>query len=135
VQLGNLGEVYATTRLDPALLQPPSGQIAQNVSQITALRATASLRWAITGPTGQQTLHVYVLDQRGQPVPGAAAAAVVRFPSGDQNVAFPATDPNGHAQATFDLGRLNPGQLIIVRVRVSWTTLVAETQTSFLVWW
>jgi hypothetical protein len=134
VQLGNLGEVYATTRLDPSLLQPGSATFV-NAPQITALRATASLRLAITGPTGQQTLHVYVLDQRGKPVPGASSLAVVRFPSGDRTVTLPPTDANGHAQATFDLGKLNPGQLVVVQVRASWATFLAQTQTSFFVWW
>jgi hypothetical protein len=135
VQLGNLGEVYVTTRLDPSLLQPPSGQILTNIQQITDLYAIASLRWAITRPTGQQTLHVYVLDQRGKPVSGAAVGAIVRFPSGDRNVALPATDANGYTQAAFDLGRLNPGQLVVVQVRAAWAAVLAETQTSFLVWW
>ena len=77
------------TRLDPSLLQPPSAALRANVPQITALNAKASLRCAITGTTGQQTLHVYVLDQRGKPVPGAASAAVVRFPSGNRSVTLP----------------------------------------------
>jgi hypothetical protein len=135
VQLGNLGEVYATTRLDPSLLQPGSATLAPNTPQVTALRATASLQWAITGPTGQQTLHVYVLDQRNQPVSGAASVAVVRFPSGDRNEPLPATDANGHAQVTFELGKLNPGQSVVVQVRASWATFLAQTQTSFFVWW
>ena len=135
VQLGNLGEIYALTRLDPSLLQPPSAAYRPNVPQITTLSAKASLRWAITGTTGQQILHVYVSDQRGRPVSGAAAAAVVRFPSGNVNVPLSATDANGHAQAMFPLSKVNPGQSVVVQVRTSWATLVAETQTSFFVWW
>jgi hypothetical protein len=135
VQLGNLGEIYATTRLDPSFLQPGSAQIAPNVQQVISLRVTASLRQSITGPTGQQTLYVYVIDQRGKPVQGASSLAVVRFPSGDGSVTLPATDANGHAQATFDLGQLKPGQSVVVQVRSSWAALVQETQTSFFVWW
>ena len=135
VQLGNLGEIYATTRLDPSVLQPLPAALAPNVQQITALRATASLRYAVTGPSGPQMLHVYVLDQRGTPVPGAASAAVVRFPSGDATVTLPATDSNGHAQAPFDLGQLAPGQSVVVQVTTSWAALATETQTSFFVWW
>lgn len=134
VQLGELGEVYATTRLSPSLVQPPSGQIT-SAAQITSLRTVASLRWAISRPTGQQMLHVYVLDQRDRPVPGAAVVAVVRFPTGDKHVTFGATDANGYTQAVFDLGKLAPGQSIVVQVRASWATLVADTQTSFFVWW
>jgi hypothetical protein len=135
VQLGNLGEIYATTRLDSSLLQPGAAILNPNVQQITSLRATASLRQAIVGPSGQQTLHVYVIDQRGKPVPGASSRAVVRFPSGDLEKTPPATDANGHAQVTFELGQLRPGQLIVVQVRAAWATLATETQTSFFVWW
>jgi hypothetical protein len=135
VQLGNLGEIYALTLLEQSLLQPPSAAFRMNVPQVTALSVKASVRWAITGTAGQQTLHVYVTDQRGGPVSGAASAAVVRFPSGNLNVPLPATDANGHAQVTFNLGKVNPGQSVVVQVRTSLATLVAETQTSFFVWW
>jgi hypothetical protein len=135
VQLGRLGEIYATTRLDPSLLQPGAAALASNAPQITSLDATASLRYAITGPSGQQTLHVYVLDQRGKPVQGAASVAVVRFPSGDQSETLPPTDENGHSQVSFDLGQLNPGQSVVVQVQALWAALVTETQTSFFVWW
>jgi hypothetical protein len=135
VQLGNLGEIYATTRLDPALLQPGSATPGQGVTQITSLHATASLGQSITGTTGRQTLHVYVLDQRGKPVPSAPATAIVQFPAGPRSLALPATDANGHAEAGFDLQQVKPGQLVVVQVRATWAALVAETQTSFFVWW
>ena len=80
-------------------------------------------------------LHVYVLDQRGRPVPGAAVAAVVSFPTGDKNVTLGATDANGYTQTTFDLGKLAPGQSVVVQVQASWAALIADTQTSFFVWW
>jgi hypothetical protein len=136
VQVGNLGEIYATTRLSHDLLDPPRGILTTTgVVQITELRATASLRYAITGQSGQQILHVYVLDQRGNPVQGAASVAVVRFPSGDLPVPLAPTDANGHTQAPFDFVELNPGYSVVVQVRASWATLVTQTQTSFFVWW
>jgi len=135
VQLGNLGEIYATTRLDPSVLRPDPALAVSDAQRIASLRATAFLQWAITRPTGQQTLYVYVLDQRGQPVQGAAVTAVVRFSSGDRSMALASTDANGYTQAPFDLGQLDPGQLVVVRVRASWAALATETQTSFLAWW
>jgi hypothetical protein len=136
VQLGNLGEIYATTRLDPSLLQfVAPGILASNAPQVTSLRVTASLNQSITGVAGQQTLHVYVMDQRGKAVQGAPSAAVVQFPSGPRTLTLPATDERGHAATKFDLQQLKPGQLIVVQVRSSWATLVTETQTSFFVWW
>jgi len=135
VQLGNLGEIYATTRLDPSLLQPPSGQLAPNAPQITALRPRASLRHTITGTTGRQVLYVYVADQRSKPVQGAGVVALIRFPSGERSLTLPATDANGHSQLAFDLGQLAPGQLVVVQVNTAWGTVVAQTQTSFLAGW
>jgi hypothetical protein len=76
-----------------------------------------------------------VLDQRNQPVPGAASVAVVRYPSGNRNMPLPATDSNGHTQVTFNLSTLKPGQLVVVQIRSSWATFLAQTQTSFFVWW
>jgi hypothetical protein len=134
VQLGELGQVYATTRLPSSVLQPPSDQITP-AAQVTAIRTIASLRWTISKPTGQQTLYVYVLDQRGRPVSGAAVSAVVRFPTGDKKVTLGATDADGHTQAAFDLGKLAAGQSVVVHVQASWAALVADTQTSFFVWW
>jgi len=134
VQLGKLGEVYVTTRLDPLLSQSAPAIYASD-PQITSLRVSAALRWSITGPTGRQILHVHVLDQRGRPVRNAASVAAVCFPSGVQYLEFPNTDANGHAQIEFDLGRLVPGQSVVVRVRSSWGAVVGETQTAFFVWW
>jgi hypothetical protein len=134
VQLGELGQVYATTRLPPSVLQPPSDQIT-TAAQVTAIRAIASLRWAVSKPAGQQTLHVYVLDQRGRPVSGAAVSAVVSFPTGDKNVTLGPTDVDGHTQAAFGLGQLAAGQSVVVHVQASWAMFVADTQTSFFVWW
>ena len=136
VQVGNLGEIYATTQLSPDLRDPPPGILATTgVVQITELRAIASLRYAITGQSGQQILHVYVLDQRGNPVQGAAAVAVVRLPYGDLIRTPEPTDANGYTQTAFEFGNLNPGYSVVVQVRASWATLVTETQTSFFVWW
>jgi hypothetical protein len=135
VQLGNLGEIYATTRLDPSVLRPDPALAVPDAQRIASLRATAFLRWAVTRPTGQQTLYVYVLDQRGQPVQGAPVTAVVRFPSGDRSMTLAATNADGYTQATFDLGQLDPGQLVVVEASASWAALAAETQTSFFVWW
>lgn len=134
VQLGELGQVYATIRLPSSVLQPPSDQITP-AAQVTAIRTIASLRWAISKPTGQQTLHVYVLDQRGRPMSGAAVSAVVSFPTGDKNVTLGPTDADGHTQVVFDLGKLAAGQSVVVHVQASWAALVADTQTSFFVWW
>jgi hypothetical protein len=58
VQLGNLGEIYATTRLDPSVLRPDPALAVPDAQRIASLRATAFLRWAVTRPTGGRALSV-----------------------------------------------------------------------------
>lgn len=136
VQLGNLGEVYAFERLSPDLLRPPPAILTQTSAlEIVRLRPTATFKSAVTGRTGAQTLHVYVLDQLGRPVLNANVVAVVHFPSGDRSFSLPPTNGRGHTSLTFDLGQLQPGQRINVDVRVGFAALSAVTRASFLVWW
>jgi hypothetical protein len=135
VQLGRLGEIYATTRLDSQYLQPNPAAFNNDVQQITALRARASVRQAITGPTGQQTLYVYVVDQRGKPVQGVSLTAVVRSAAGEKSVPLSSTDPNGYADVQFDFDRAAPGQMIVIHVSAAWARVATGTRTSFLVWW
>ena len=42
-----------------------------------SLRLTASVRSVVTGRAGEQTLHVFVVDQRSRPVQDAVVAAAV----------------------------------------------------------
>ncbi|MBN1890155.1 MAG: hypothetical protein JW850_19310 [Thermoflexales bacterium] len=134
VHLGDLGQVYASQRLSFDVLDPPPASPAQAV-QVTALKPLASLHSAVTGRWGTQKLHVYVMDQRGQPVPHANVVAVVHFPGGDQELAMMPSDERGYTVRVFELGQLTPGQRVVISVRAGWGALSALTWTSFLVWW
>jgi hypothetical protein len=135
VQLGNLGQVYASQRLNPDVLNPPPATLVQQAVHVTALKPVASLNSAVTGRWGTQKLHVYVMDQRGQPVPRANVIAVVHFPGGEQELAMLPSDERGYTARVFDLGQLPPGQRVVISVQVRLGTLSAFTWTSFLVWW
>ncbi len=136
VRLGNLGDVYALARLDPALLRLPPADIGQpTASEVVLLNPIASLQWAVTGRSGQQTLHVYVVDQRGRPVRNANVVAIVHFPSGEQTLSLTQVNERGHTATTFELEQLTPGQRVSIDVRVGFGTVSASTRTSFLVWW
>lgn len=144
VQLGNLGEIYAERMLDPQLLlpvdsfaQPVPGASPSPVvpSGVTALNASASVKYAITGQGGYQTVYVYVTDQNDRGVKGATSSFVAHFRSGDVQFTMPATDATGYAQYTFDLGNQLPGYIVVIDVTTSLAGVSAATQTSFLPWW
>ncbi len=134
VRLGNLGEAYAALRLNPHLLEAP-GIIEPALRQVIALKTIATLQRAITGRTGTQTLHVYVMDQLGRPLQNAHVSAVIHFPAGDQTLTLPLTDSRGYTALVFPLGTLAPGQRIAIEVRVGFGAVSTATRTSFLVWW
>lgn len=135
VRLGNLGEIYVLSRLDKSYTDEPPATFLPGQPRITSLRVEASMQSAVVRPSGKQTLHVYVTDQRGEPVALAATAVTLRSPVGDQSLTLPPTDGNGHTQYSFDLARLQPGHLVVIEIHSSWSDLAAGTQTSFFVWW
>lgn len=153
VQLPPLGKIYLEKiGLDPSLLEPAqiqpdpsptpvetSGQpvsITSTEREITALRATASVQYAITGGQNDtQTVHVYVTDRTGQGVEGAEVNLIVCYPTEDRHFLPLHTDAEGHAAHTFRIGNPLPGYIVIIDVTASHGEQTVITQTSFLPWW
>lgn len=159
VQLGLLGEVainqkLAEKKLPPSILDPqpppailvsptPSSSPAISaptatptpLPSVTAIDVTASVKYAITGREGYQTVYVYVTDQRGRGVPGAQVQFVAHYTTGDRLFSAPPTDTTGYTQHTFSVGNPLPGYIIVIDVTVTYGHLTATTQTSFLPWW
>ncbi len=136
VQLGFLGEIYAEKYVDPERLRPstPSLGPAPVVTQST-INASASLKYAITGRDGTQTLYVYVTDQWGKGVQGARVSFVAHYSDGDRLFDMPPTDGTGYTFSTFDVGNPLPGYAIVIDVRATFGGQSASSQTSFLPWW
>ncbi len=140
MRLAHLGEIYLErfpipeqyTRPQPA---PATGTFGSSTGTVTKLVVSASVRFAITGRTGRQTVFVYVNDQRQQPVQDAAVRMVVHYPSGDQTYDFPQTNASGFARFGFDILPSPPGQKVIIDVIVAYDGLTGNTQTFFLPWW
>ena len=102
---------------------------------MTSLRLGASVRYAITGRTGTQTVFVYVTDQEGRPIEGAEVRVVVRYPWGEQACEAPPTDAAGFTRCGFEILSPAPGSEVIIDVEVIFGDLRETTQTSFQVWW
>jgi hypothetical protein len=154
VQLGLLGEIDINKRLDektldptlldpqppPAIMPDPSSTPAGDVTptplpSVTAMDVSASVKYAITGREGYQTVYVYVTDQRGPGLPGAQVSFVAHYTTGDRAFSAPPTDMTGYTHHTFSVGNPLPGYIIVIDVTVTYGSLTTTTQTSFLPWW
>jgi hypothetical protein len=121
-----LGEVYIKRfgiKSAPRIIEPRE------------LRVSVSVQHAIIGSDESQTVYVYVTDQHWEPVEGAGAVGVVRYPSGDQECVFSLTDDHGFTQYTFNLRPTPPGEKVVVDIRVAFGSLTDTAQTSFFPWW
>ena len=133
VRLTNLGETcIERLGVREEALRPSRGDVLYSV---TELNISASVRYAITGQQGVQTVFVYVNDQQQQPIPGAAVRMVVHYQSGDQPYQFGPTNASGFTRFGFDLSPSLPGQKVVIDVTVTQDGLTATTQTFFLPWW
>ncbi len=132
MRLTKMGEVYIERFGVPEICYeggPPRPDV------VTKLNVSASVRYAITGQQGTQTVFVYVNDQRHEPLQGAAVAVVIHYQSGDQSCEFDTTNARGFTLCSFDILRPPPGQRVVIDVTVTHSGLTATTQTSFLPWW
>ena len=159
VQLGLLGEIdinqkLTEKKLDPTLLdpQPPPATLSSptpssipaisaptstptRLPSVTAIDVSASVKYAITGRDGYQTVYVYVTDQRGRGLPGAEVSFVSHYTTEDRAFSAPPTDTTGYTHYAFSVGNPLPGYIIVIDVTVTYGGLTAITQTSFLPWW
>ncbi len=149
MSLANLGEIYIEQvgvpkeyldPVDPMRLgeesgPTPIGSPSTAEAAVTQLNISASVRYAITGRQGGQTIFVYVNDQQQQPVQGANAEAIIHYPSGDQRCDLSTTDASGFTKCSFDITESPPGKRVVIDVTVTYNDLTATTQTFFLPWW
>jgi hypothetical protein len=142
VRLTNLGESYverfgiSAELLRP--LPPPPGIASGGApvrSGVDALHVSASVQSVITGAVGDQTVFVYVTDQRGQPVEGVHVTMAVHYEQGIVSLGLPLTDVQGGAKLTFPVRDAPPGRRAVIDVYARYEELVGSTQTFFLPWW
>lgn len=139
MRLTNLGEIYIERIGVPEeALQaelPARGVVPSPPSHlITKLNASASVRYAITGRQGTQTVFVYVNDQQDQPVKGASVRMIVHYQSGDLPYDFEPTNESGFTKRSFDIQSSPPGQKVVIDVIITYDNLTSTTQTFFLPW-
>jgi len=142
MRLTNLGEIYIehfgiSGNYDKPLPSPALGDpyTSTSGSSVTELYISASVRYAVTGRQGVQTVFVYVTDQWCQPVQGAAVKMTVHYQSSDQHYEFNPTNASGFTRHGFDILLSPPGQKVVIDATVTYGDLTATTQTLFLPWW
>jgi len=125
----NLGEDYIK-RFDVDVSYRP-----ETNPPVMGLDVSASVRHVITGRDTNQTVFVYVTDQRKQPVKGAAVSVVVHYQSGAPRYECEPTSASGFTRCSFDVLPSTPGEKVVVDMMVTYRDVTGTTQTFFLPWW
>ncbi len=147
MRLTNLGEIYIERfNVSQEYLQAETreriqaggsvddGGATEPESSVTKLNISASVRYAITGQHGTQTVFVYVNDQQHRPIRGADVKMVVHYQSGDHRYDFKTTNESGFAKCSFEIQSSPPGQKVVIDVTVTYRDFTSTTQTFFLPW-
>ena len=143
IRLSNLGETYlerfAVGEDAREPLPPPPEMIASGSKTgrlaVSDLHVTASVASILTARSGEQTVHVFVSNQQGQPVLGASSTLEVQYEDGGVAYLLPLTDEGGHAEVSFELGETQPGRRVVIEVVAAYGDVAGETDTFFLAWW
>jgi hypothetical protein len=137
VQLTDLGSIHfdlmaAQGKVDPALKKPvPSGQIG-NVP--LSLKVSATTKYAITSRQFNQTLYVYVTDQKDTPLKDADVSFTLQDITGLKTYVLPKTDATGFTSYPFDVGTFRPAQTVFIEVTATSNGITGTDQTSFFTW-
>jgi hypothetical protein len=143
MRMTNTGEIYLERFGLPGDYDkplPPTDIIettpgATPVAPPVKLDVSASVRYAIMGRQGTQTVFIYVNNQRNDPAQGVDVRVVVHYPSGDQTYTCGLTNASGFTKCSFDIELSPPGEKVVIDVIVNYGDVVATTQTFFLPWW
>jgi hypothetical protein len=137
VLTARLGQIYYDwAGLDRNRLLPVEPIDGSPATTVVQLKARASVLSAITHKGGVQTGYVYVFDQLGNPISGAAVTLVVRFPNGSTaSYTLPATGASGTTFQSFPVGSVKPGQMVVMEFIVTYAGLTTTTRTSYMMWY
>ncbi len=137
VQLADLGSIHfdlmaAQGKLNPALKKPgPSGQI---VNVPLELKVSATTKYAITSRRLNQTVFVYVTDQKNMPLKDAEVSFTTRDATGVKLYHLPKTNADGFTFYRFDVDAFQPAQTVYIEVTATSNGITGTDQTSFFTW-
>jgi len=136
----NLQRFGVPSSMRDPLPPPPSVLSAEGEpvrAAVREVRVSASVGTVIAGAgrAGEQSVHVFVIDQQGGPVKDVAVTAAVRYREGRVTYNLWPTDEAGYTGQVFKLGASTPGERIVIDVHAIHDELVGRTQTFFMAWW
>jgi hypothetical protein len=135
VVLSDLGRLYFNRLGEDQAQLRSIRPLDATIGSILSLHVRAFVKYAITQPSGQQTVHVIVQSQTSQPVGGANGMATIHFTDGHTEEYFFTTNSSGLGSFTFDFENQSAGKLVPVEIVVTYQGRAARTTTSFRVWY
>jgi hypothetical protein len=140
VQLGPVGdEQYTYAGLDIRRRSPNYNIEAvsgiSNADSVRALVARGSVINSVAVSAGTQTTFVFVTDQLGRPISGAAVTLVVHYAEGDEVFTLPPTTAAGTTFRTFDVPTVKAGTIVSMDFILAYAGLFTQTRTSYMVWY
>lgn len=138
VQLADLGSIHfdllaAQGKVDPALKKPSAAPSTIRDVPLS-LKVSATTQYPIMAQRGNQTVFVYVTDQKNMPVKDAEVMVTLRSASGTQSYTMPRTDANGFTSYAFDVGPFRPAQSVFIAVNARLSGATGTDRTSFFTW-
>ncbi len=135
IQLAPLGTIYFNAAgFDPTRLDPVGA--GAHPGEVTTLRARASVFKPTAVSLDAQTAFVFVTDQFGRPVPGAAVTLIVSYPQGEQKLILQPTNASGTSFQAFALPKLDAGTIVPMTFVLSYPGLGDSlTRTSCMIWY
>ena len=138
VQLADWGSIHFDRlaeqgKVDPALKKPVAAP--NKISDVPlSLKVSATTKHTITSRRGEQTLYVYVTDQKNTPVKDAEVTLTLRDAAGAQTTILPGTDENGFTSYTFDVAPFRTAQAVFITVDARSQGVTGTDRTSFFTW-
>jgi hypothetical protein len=135
VQVGPVGkQYYRIAGLDPRRLAPNVGVVFSPAS-VRSLVARGSVINSVAVSSGTQTTFVFVTDQLGTPIQGAAVTLVVHYTDGDQVFTLPPTSAAGTTLHTFTVPQVKAGTIVSMDFILAYAGVFTQTRTSYMVWY
>jgi hypothetical protein len=135
IQLAQFGLIYYRFagfdlgRLSPTLAGDHPGTP-------TTVYARASVFKRVAVANGSQTAFVFVTDQLGRPMGGAAVTLLVHYPQREDRFSLPPTSANGTSFQAFALPTVEAGAIVSMDFIISYPGVQdSVTRTSCMIWY
>ena len=131
IALADLGSIY----LD--LYGSPVNSSGSNIiGQFVRPQVKAFVSKALISSNEEQTLYIIAQDQHLQPIEGAMVLVVIHWLDGESEHFRPEpTNADGISVSSFQVGELEPQNIVEIEVTITYQDTEAQTSTWFRTWW